>query len=83
LVRRCHRLNKNVRRSKERHLRPSPRLRPSNIAFALLVYFIIVGPTLLQLNSFTQETGAYLANIIPQSFNMAAFEPQESTWLAD
>jgi glycine betaine transporter len=53
------------------------------IAFALLVYFIIVGPTLLQLNAFTQETGVYLANLIPQSFNMAAFEPQEATWLAD
>jgi glycine betaine transporter len=53
------------------------------IAFALLVYFIIVGPTLLQLNAFTQETGVYLANLVPQSFNMAAFEPQEATWLAD
>src|SRR5918995_6428463 len=53
------------------------------IAFALLVYFIIVGPTLLQLNSFMQETGVYLANLVPQSFNMAAFEPQEATWLAD
>ena len=53
------------------------------VAFALLVYFVIVGPTLLQLNAFTQETGVYLANLIPQSFNMAAFEPQEATWLAD
>jgi glycine betaine transporter len=53
------------------------------IAFALLVYFIIVGPTLLQLNAFTQETGVYLANLVPQSFNMAAFEPQKATWLAD
>ncbi len=53
------------------------------IAFALLVYFLVVGPTLLQLNTFTQETGVYLANLIPQSFNMAAFEPQEATWLAD
>jgi glycine betaine transporter len=53
------------------------------VAFVLLVYFIIVGPTLLQLNAFTQETGVYLANLIPQSFNMAAFEPQEATWLAN
>jgi glycine betaine transporter len=53
------------------------------VAFFLLVYFVIVGPTLLQLNAFTQETGVYLANLIPQSFNMAAFEPQEATWLAD
>jgi glycine betaine transporter len=53
------------------------------VAFALLAYFIVVGPTLLQLNAFTQETGVYLANLVPQSFNMAAFEPQEATWLAD
>ncbi|CAA9419765.1 MAG: High-affinity choline uptake protein BetT [uncultured Rubrobacteraceae bacterium] len=53
------------------------------LAFVLLVYFLIVGPTLLQLNTFTQETGGYLANLIPRSFDMAAFEPQEATWLAD
>jgi glycine betaine transporter len=53
------------------------------VAFVLLVYFVIVGPTLLQLNSFTQETGGYLANLVPRSFDMAAFEPQEGTWLAD
>src|SRR5215212_625823 len=51
--------------------------------FVLLVYFVIVGPTLLQLNAFTQETGVYLANLIPRSFDMAAFEPQEATWFAD
>src|SRR5919112_563515 len=53
------------------------------VAFVLLVYFIIVGPSLLQLNVFTQETGGYLANLVPRSFDMAAFEPQEGTWLAD
>ena len=37
----------------------------------------------MQLNAFTQETGVYLANLVPQSFNLAAFEPQEATWLAD
>jgi glycine betaine transporter len=53
------------------------------VAFFLLVYFIVVGPTLLQLNTFTQETGVYLANLVPQSFNMSAFNPKEATWLAD
>ena len=53
------------------------------LAFVLLVYFLVVGPTLLQLNTFTQETGGYLANLIPRSFEMAAFEPQEATWLGD
>jgi glycine betaine transporter len=53
------------------------------LAFFLLVYFLVVGPTLLQLNTFTQETGAYLANLVPQSLNMSAFEPKEAAWLGD
>jgi glycine betaine transporter len=52
------------------------------VAFVLLVYFV-VGPTLLQLNAFTQETSVYLANLVPQSFAMAAFEPKETAWLGD
>jgi glycine betaine transporter len=51
------------------------------VAVVLIVYFIIVGPTLLQLNSFTQGIGTYLANLVPQSFNMSAFAPGEAEWL--
>ncbi|MGH3088429.1 MAG: BCCT family transporter [Rubrobacteraceae bacterium] len=51
------------------------------LAFVLLVYFLIVGPTLLQLNAFTQEIGGYLANLIPQSLGMSAFDAEESEWL--
>ena len=51
------------------------------LAFFLVVYFLVVGPTLLQLNALTQETGSYLANIVPQSFYMAAYRPEESAWL--
>jgi glycine betaine transporter len=51
------------------------------LAFLLLVYFLIVGPTLLQLNSFTQEIGVYLANIVPQSLRLSAFDPKQQEWL--
>jgi glycine betaine transporter len=51
------------------------------LAFLLLVYFLIVGPTLLQLNSFTQEIGVYLANLVPQSLRLSAFDPQQQEWL--
>ena len=51
------------------------------LAFLLLVYFLIIGPTLLQLNSFTQEIGVYLANIVPQSLRLSAFDPQQQEWL--
>ncbi|MGH3148278.1 MAG: BCCT family transporter, partial [Rubrobacter sp.] len=53
------------------------------LAFFLLVYFVVVGPTLLQLNALTQETGGYLATLVPRSFDMSAFNPQEATWLGD
>jgi glycine betaine transporter len=51
------------------------------LAVVLLVYFFVVGPTILQLNSFTQEIGVYLANVVPQSFRLAAFDPKEQEWL--
>jgi glycine betaine transporter len=51
------------------------------LAFLLLVYFLVVGPTLLQLNTFTEELGVYLANLVPQSLRMSAFDPQEAEWL--
>src|ERR687890_1108821 len=51
------------------------------LAFLLLVYFLIIGPTLLQLNSFTQEIGVYLANLVPKSLRLSAFDPQQQEWL--
>ncbi len=51
------------------------------LAFLLLVYFVIVGPTLLEFNSFTQGIGAYLANIVPRSLNLSAFDPEQQAWL--
>src|SRR5215218_5834142 len=51
------------------------------LAFLLLVYFMVVGPTLLEFNSFTQGIGAYLANIIPRSLNLSAFDPKQQAWL--
>ncbi len=51
------------------------------LAFLLLIYFMVVGPTILQLNAFTQELGGYLANLIPQSLRMSAFDAQEAEWL--
>ncbi len=51
------------------------------LAILLLVYFLVVGPTLLQLNSFTQEIGVYMANLVPQSLRLSAFDPKEAEWL--
>ena len=51
------------------------------LAFLLLAYFFVVGPTVLQLNAFTQDIGVYLINLIPQSLRLAAFDPQQQEWL--
>jgi len=51
------------------------------LAFALLIYFLVVGPTILQLNTFTQGLGVYLANLVPQSLRVSAFESGEAEWL--
>ena len=52
------------------------------LAVVLLLYFLAgVGPTLLVLNTFTQEIGGYLANLIPMSLRTSAFEP--TPWLGD
>jgi glycine betaine transporter len=39
----------------------------------LALYFLFVGPTVTQLNAFTQGIGDYLGEIIPMSFTMNAF----------
>ena len=49
------------------------------LAMFLLVYFLVVGPTLLQLNTFTEVLGLYLANLVPQSLRLSAFDPDP--WL--
>jgi glycine betaine transporter len=49
------------------------------LAVVLLLYVLAVGPTLLILNAFTQQTGVYLANVVPMSFRMNAFDPDP--WL--
>jgi glycine betaine transporter len=52
------------------------------LAAILLAYFFLgVGPTLLQLNFFTQEIGGYFANLIPMSFRTNPLEP--SPWLGE
>ncbi len=52
------------------------------LATGLLLYFLVlVGPTLLALNTFTQEIGGYLTNLVPMSLRTSAFDP--SPWLGD
>jgi glycine betaine transporter len=49
----------------------------SNISFVvggfLVVYFLIVGPTVTQINAFTQGIGDYIQNLLHMSLNVNAF----------
>jgi len=51
------------------------------LAAVLLVFFIAVGPTVLQLNVLTQGAGRYLGELIPMSLNTSAFAP--NPWLSE
>ena len=51
------------------------------LAVVLMAYFIVLGPTLLQLNSLTQGVGDYLTGLVPMSTNMSAFNP--TPWLGE
>lgn len=52
-----------------------------SLAGILLLLIGILGPTVLLLKSFVQNTGAYLSDIINKTFNLYAYEPQSTEWL--
>ncbi len=58
----------------------------SNISFivgaSLVVYFIVVGPAVIQVNAFTQGIGDYLGGLIPTSFRVNAFN-QDTSFLGN
>ena len=51
------------------------------LAAVLLLFLFVVGPTVFILNNFTESVGNYLANLVPMSFQTAAFGGGE--WLAE
>jgi glycine betaine transporter len=51
------------------------------LAVMLLGYFLVVGPTVLELNVFTQGLGDYAAHVVPMSTQTSAFRPDP--WLGE
>jgi choline/glycine/proline betaine transport protein len=45
------------------------------LAVALLAFVLLVGPTVFLLQTFVQNTGAYLSDIVYKTFNLYAYEP--------
>lgn len=51
------------------------------LAFCLLMFVFIVGPTLLILETFLQNTGSYLNNIVERTFNLQAYS--RTDWIGN
>jgi len=51
------------------------------LAILLLVLVGLMGPTVLLLKSFVENTGGYLSEIVNKTFNLYAYEPKSSKWL--
>jgi choline/glycine/proline betaine transport protein len=51
------------------------------LAVLLLVLVAALGPTVLLLKSFVENTGGYLSDIVSKTFNLYAYEPKSSNWL--
>ena len=53
------------------------------LALAVLVFVIILGPTLFIFNVFTESIGGYLAHLVAMSFRTAPLNDTHRVWLED
>ena len=63
-------LDKGVRRLSEANM---------ILAVALLLFVLVVGPTVFLLQAYVQNTGAYLSDIVRNTFNLFAYE--KTDWI--
>ncbi|QKH34435.1 choline BCCT transporter BetT [Achromobacter pestifer] len=47
------------------------------LAAVLLMFVLVVGPTVFLFQTFVQNTGAYLSDIVNKTFNLYAYEPTD------
>lgn len=52
-----------------------------SLALLLLALVMLLGPTVLLLKSFVENTGGYLSEMVSKTFNLYAYEPKSSNWL--
>lgn len=64
-------LDKGVKRLSELNL---------GLAFVLMMIVLLFGPTVALLQSFVQNTGSYLSELVSKTFNLYAYE-QKNDWL--
>lgn len=51
------------------------------LAILLLLFVLLVGPTLFLLRAFVQNIGAYLSDVVPLTFRLYAYEP--NPWIGE
>ncbi|WP_419710397.1 BCCT family transporter [Pseudomonas sp. NFX224] len=47
------------------------------LAVVLLIFVLLLGPTVFLLQAYVQNTGAYLSDIVNKTFNLYAYEPTD------
>ncbi|MGB6105301.1 MAG: choline BCCT transporter BetT [Pusillimonas sp.] len=47
------------------------------LAVALLLFVLVLGPTVFILQTFVQNTGSYLSDLVNKTFNLYAYEPND------
>lgn len=52
-----------------------------SLALLLLALVMLLGPTVLLLKSFVENTGGYLSELVSKTFNLYAYEPKSTNWL--
>lgn len=52
-----------------------------SLAAMLLLFVLALGPTAFLLQTFVQNTGAYLSEIVSKTFNLYAYTPEKSNWI--
>ena len=52
------------------------------LAFCLLIFFLVAGPTLYLLSAFSDNIGTYLSNLVQLSFKTYVYEQEHTGWFS-
>ena len=52
------------------------------LAFCLLIFVLVVGPTLYLLSAFSDNIGTYLSNLVQLSFKTYVYEQEHTAWFS-
>lgn len=52
-------------------------------AISLMMFILLVGPTVYLLGSFSESVGTYLSNFISLTFNTYSYEPEKQAWFTN